>query len=119
MELFGYVCSPLCKAKAEAKKIKVPVYAGQKTVVEAQFWRKTGKISSAIAAVVVALLGFWFWYAWFGSIPHPIFSVRFTSVALFRPVPALREQPDCFPARRDFGALRPQVKKGNLVTSVD
>ncbi|MGA9450766.1 MAG: PQQ-binding-like beta-propeller repeat protein [Verrucomicrobiia bacterium] len=81
MELFGYVCSPLCKARAEAKKIKVPVYAGQKTVVEAQFWRKTGKISSAIAAVVVALLGFWFWYAWFGSIPHPIFSVRFTSVA--------------------------------------
>jgi len=81
MELFGYVCSPLCKARAEAKKIKVPVYAGQKSVVEAQFWRKTGKISSAIAVVAVVLLGFWFWYAWFGSFPHPIFSVRFTSVA--------------------------------------
>jgi hypothetical protein len=81
MELFGYLCSPLCKARAEAKKIRVPVYAGQKTMVEAQFWRKTGKISGAIAAVVVALLGFWFWYAWFGSVPHPIFSVRFTEVA--------------------------------------
>ncbi|MGA3285312.1 MAG: PQQ-binding-like beta-propeller repeat protein [Verrucomicrobiota bacterium] len=81
MELFGYVCSPLCKARAEAKKIKIPVYAGQKSVVEAQFWRKTSKISGAIAAVVVALLGFWFWYAWFGSVPHPIFSVRFTDVA--------------------------------------
>ncbi len=82
MELFGYVCSPLCKARAEAKKIEVPVYAGQKTVVEAQFWRKTGKISGAIAAVVVALFGFWFWYAWFGSVPHPVFSVRFTESAL-------------------------------------
>jgi len=81
MELFGYVCSPLCKARAEAKKIKVPVYAGQKTVVEAQFWRKTGKISSAIAAVAVALLGFWCWYAWFGSIPHPVFSVRYAEAA--------------------------------------
>ena len=81
MELFGYVCSPLCKARAEAKKIKVPVYAGQKSVVEAQFWRKTGKISGAIAAVVVALLGFWFWYAWFGSVPHVVFSVRFTEAA--------------------------------------
>jgi len=81
MELFGYVCSPLCKAKAEAKKINVPVYAGQKSVVEAQFWRKTGKISGAIAAVVVALLGFWSWYAWFGSVPHPVFSVRFTEAA--------------------------------------
>ena len=81
MELFGYVCSPLCKAKAEAKKIKVPVYAGQKTMVEAQFWRKAGRISWVIAAVVAALFGFWFWYAWFGSVPHPIFSVRFTEKA--------------------------------------
>src|SRR5208283_1331906 len=81
MELFGYVCSPLCKARAEARKINVPVYAGQKSVVEAQFWRKTGKISGAIAAVVVALFGFWFWYAWFGSVPHPVFSVRFTEAA--------------------------------------
>jgi hypothetical protein len=81
MELFGYVCSPLCKARAEARKIKVPVYAGQKSVVEGEFWRRTGKISGAIAAVVVALLGFWFWYAWFGSVPHPVFSVRFTEAA--------------------------------------
>src|SRR5208282_97191 len=81
MELFGYLCSPLCKARAEAKKIKVPVYAGQKSVVEAQFWRKTGIISGAIAVVVVALLGFWVWFAWFGSVPHPIFSVRFTDAA--------------------------------------
>ena len=81
MEHFGFVCSPLCKAKADARKINVPVYEGQKWVVEAQFWQKTGRITGAIAAVVVALLGVWFWYAWFGSVPHPVFSVRFTDAA--------------------------------------
>jgi hypothetical protein len=77
MENFGYVCSPLCKAKAEAQGIAVPVYARQKSVVEARRWRKTGLISGAATAVVVGLLGFWFWYAWFGSVLHPVFSLRF------------------------------------------
>src|ERR1019366_7853835 len=36
MELFGYVCSPLCKGKAESHGIKIPVYAGQKSVKEAR-----------------------------------------------------------------------------------
>jgi hypothetical protein len=30
-----------------------------------------------IAAVLVAALGFYTWYAWIGSVPHPIFSIRF------------------------------------------
>ena len=81
MENFGFVCSPLCKARADAKKIKVPVYEGQKWVVEAQYWQKVGRISAAIGAVVAVLLGFWFWYAWFGSVPHQVFSVRFTNAA--------------------------------------
>ncbi|MGA3265190.1 MAG: PQQ-binding-like beta-propeller repeat protein [Verrucomicrobiota bacterium] len=81
MELFGYVCSPLCNARAEAQKIHVPVYAGQKSVAEAQFWRKAGVTFGAVAVVMVALLGFWFWYAWFGSYPKPVFSVRFDNPA--------------------------------------
>ncbi|HXR03073.1 MAG TPA: PQQ-binding-like beta-propeller repeat protein [Verrucomicrobiae bacterium] len=81
MEHFGFVCSPLCKAKADARKIRVPVYEGQKWVVEAQYWQKIGRISAAIGAGVAVLLGFWFWYAWFGSVPHPVFSVRFTDAA--------------------------------------
>src|ERR1043166_6936841 len=40
MELFGYVCSPLCKAKADSHGIQVPVYAGQKSLVEARLWRR-------------------------------------------------------------------------------
>ena len=81
MENFGFVCSPLCKARADARKIKVPVYEGQKWVVEAQYWQKVGRISAAIGAGVAVLLGFWFWYAWFGSVPHQVFSVRFTNPA--------------------------------------
>jgi len=81
MELFGYVCSPLCKAKAESHGIDVPVYAGQKSVVEARLWRKVVWVSTGVGAVLVALLGFWFWYAWFGCLPRPVFSVRFPTPA--------------------------------------
>lgn len=81
MELFGYLCSPFCKTKAEALKIDVPVYAGQKTVVEAKYWKKVGKIFAAAGGVAAALFGFWFWYAWFGSVPHPAFAVRFDDPA--------------------------------------
>ena len=77
MELFGYFCSPLCKGKAEAQNIDVPVYAGRKDLVEAKFWRKTGLIIGAICTVLVLALGAWTWYAWFGSVPHTYLSVRF------------------------------------------
>jgi hypothetical protein len=77
LELFGYFCSPLCKGKAEAQNLDVPVYAGRKDVVEAKFWRKTGLVIGAIGTVILLALGAWTWYAWFGSVPHTFFSVRF------------------------------------------
>ena len=77
MELFGYVCSPLCKAKAESRGIHIPVYAGQKSVREARAWRRIGLVGGAIAGLVVALLGFWIWYAWIGSVPRVVWSVPF------------------------------------------
>src|SRR5208283_2891682 len=81
MELFGYVCSPLCKAKADSHGIEIPVYAGQKSVIETRRWRRMGLIAGGIGAVAAVVLGFWFWYAWFGSVPKPIFSVRFDEPA--------------------------------------
>ena len=77
MKLFGTVCSPLCRAKAEAQNINIPVYAGQSSVADARYWRKVGVIASSIAAVLVAALGFWTWYAWIGSVPHAAFFIRF------------------------------------------
>lgn len=77
MEMFGYFCSPLCKGKAEAQGLDVPVYAGQRDLVEGQFWRKTGLIAGVIAVLVVLFIGLWTWYAWFGSVPHKYFAVRF------------------------------------------
>ena len=77
LELFGYFCSPLCKNKADLQGVAVPVYAGQKFRGEARFWRKAGLIFGSLGAVLALALGFWIWYAWFGSVPHPDFSVRF------------------------------------------
>jgi hypothetical protein len=77
MELFGYVCSPLCKAKAESHGIKVPVYSGQKSIREARTWRKVTWIASLTGTAAAVILGFWFWYAWFGSVPTIVFAVRF------------------------------------------
>ena len=77
MEMFGFFCSPLCKNKADMQGKAVPVYAGQKFQVEAQFWRKTGLIFGSIVAAIVLFFGLWIWYAWFGAVPHPYFALRF------------------------------------------
>jgi hypothetical protein len=81
MELFGYVCSPLCRAKAEANGINVPVYALQKSVIEARQWRKIFRLGAAAGGGLVVLLCVWIWWAWFATVPHAVFSVRFPEVS--------------------------------------
>ena len=81
MELFGYVCSPLCRAKAESNGINVPVFAGQKSVIEAQLWRKVWRISAGVGAGVAVFICVWIWWAWFATVPHSIFSVRFPEMS--------------------------------------
>ena len=81
MSLFGHVCSPLCRTKAEAENLEVPVFAGQKTVAEAKYWRKAGLIARLAAVLVLGGFGFWVWYAWVGSVPHTVLSVHFDSIA--------------------------------------
>jgi outer membrane protein assembly factor BamB len=77
LQLFGYVCSPLCRAKAESHGINVPVYAGQKNVIEAKLWRKVVLITTSTLGGTALILGVWFWYAWFGQTPKPILAIRF------------------------------------------
>jgi outer membrane protein assembly factor BamB len=77
MELFGFFCSPHCKNKADMQGIAAPVYAGEKSRTEARFWRKTGLIFGIVVVLLVLFVGALVWYAWFGSVPHSYFSVRF------------------------------------------
>jgi hypothetical protein len=81
MEILGYVCSPLCKQKAELRGIEVPEYELQKSVVERRRSRKMGLVFGSAAAVIVLVLGVWFWWAWFGQKPTAIFATRFEKPA--------------------------------------
>ena len=77
MQLFGYVCSPHCKEKAELQGIELPVYAGQRDVAQNREWGKVVLVTKLAAGFTIVFLGVWFWYAWFGSRPKPSFAVRF------------------------------------------
>jgi outer membrane protein assembly factor BamB len=77
MQLFGYVCSPHCREKAEAQGIILPAYAGQRDTVERQYWGKIGLVVKLSLGVLALVLGVWFWYAWFGQRPKAAFAVRF------------------------------------------
>ncbi|MFM2294408.1 MAG: PQQ-like domain [Verrucomicrobiota bacterium] len=77
MELFGYACSPLCKAKASANGIELPVYENERAFVEARHWRKVGFAAAGVGAIVLALVGLWLWYIFAGCMPRPYFAVRF------------------------------------------
>lgn len=81
MRMFGYVCSPLCRNKAESRGQAVPVYALQKDVVEARRWRKRALVGGGVGGVLALLAGFWFWYAWFGSVPKVAYSYKFPDKA--------------------------------------
>jgi outer membrane protein assembly factor BamB len=58
MELFGHVCSPMCRARAEAQGITVPVYAGQKSVVEGKRRRIAGLLTTVAVVVGLGLLAY-------------------------------------------------------------
>lgn len=81
MELFGYVCSPRCRQKARFSGLNIPEFSGQRDVVQRRFWRRINLVAGALGSAVVAALGVWFWWVWFGSTPKPIFSVRFAEPA--------------------------------------
>lgn len=77
MEALGYVCSPLCKAKAQSHGITLPVYEGQRSVVQARYLKRVSRFLTTAVILAVLVGAFWFWYSWFGSEPKPVFAVRF------------------------------------------
>ncbi|EEF59253.1 PQQ-binding-like beta-propeller repeat protein [Pedosphaera parvula] len=77
MEMFGYVCSVYCRNQANSKKMSIPVYAQQRSAVQAKESGKARLIAYAIVGVLLLLLGGWIWYEWFGSMPKKVYSVAF------------------------------------------
>jgi len=91
LALFGYFCSPFCKAKADAENIRVPAYANLSTAVEARLLRRMARVFAAIAVLVVLILAAGGWYIFYGRLPHAVYSVPFEQRASFgqcRPVGA-------------------------------
>lgn len=81
VETFGPFCSPFCRNKVEGPSMNAPFHIGGKFSAQRAFWRKTGRISSIVGSILFCLLGFWFWYAWFGSVPRVYFSVRWNDIS--------------------------------------
>jgi hypothetical protein len=75
MEQFGYVCSVYCRQQAEAKRIKVPVYAHQKTVVQSRASANSKRMVMACLVLAFLFLGVWIWYSWFARDPKLVYSI--------------------------------------------
>jgi len=75
MEQFGHVCSVYCRQQATQRRIYVPAYAGQKSLVEAKSRALVKLLSYAAAMLVIAVLSLWFWYAWFARNPKIVYTV--------------------------------------------
>ncbi len=76
MEQFGYVCSAYCRQQATLKRIYIPVYAHQKSVVSDKSHALAKRLTFAITVLVVGVLGFWFWYTWFARDPKIVYVVH-------------------------------------------
>ena len=81
VEQFGPYCSPFCRNKVDGASMTAPSYGGRKFATEREFWRKTGTISKIVGGIALFLGAFWFWYAWVGSVPKVLFSVRWDDIS--------------------------------------
>ncbi|MDB6109365.1 MAG: Pyrrolo-quinoline quinone [Pedosphaera sp.] len=76
MEQFGHVCSVYCRQQATAKRIYVPVYANQKSVIQGKSLVLGKRITFAVVASTVVFMSLWIWYAWFARNPKVVFSLE-------------------------------------------
>ncbi|HXE43312.1 MAG TPA: hypothetical protein VN516_09835, partial [Candidatus Baltobacteraceae bacterium] len=58
-----------------------PVFAGRGDLVEKRFWRKVGAIFAIVGVSAALFIGGWTWYAWYGAVPHTVFSVKFDDIS--------------------------------------
>ena len=95
LETFGPFCSPFCRNKVEGASMGAVVHVGQRQVRQNVFWNKTGTIAKIGGSIAFVLAVFWFWYAWFGSVPHKALSFA-GMIFRIRELPALSATTNCF-----------------------
>ena len=71
MEQFGFLCSVYCQQQAAARKIKVPVYEGQRIRREATERRKGKRLLALAGVLAVLLVVAWGYYRFYASKPRP------------------------------------------------
>jgi len=76
MEQFGYVCSTYCRKRAEQTGMDLPVYGKQRAVIAARVVWVGALVWRTGVFLVIALLGAWIWYTFFGSQPRVIYSEK-------------------------------------------
>ena len=76
MALFGHVCSAYCAGQAERAGVTLPIYEGQRDVIERHFWKKVRTVVYALLAVTAVLAGVALWYNFAGSRPKPSYIVK-------------------------------------------
>ena len=81
MALFGYVCSSFCKNEAEQRRIDLPVYQNQTTLITKRRSGKIGLVIGSTCLVLALFLGTYLWYRLIGSHPRVIFSRQFATPA--------------------------------------
>ncbi len=78
MQTSGFICSPLCKLRAQQQGLEIPECDRQDSVVTRR--RGQGRkllalgINTLVAGLVIALLGGWIWYTFWGAKPAVAFS---------------------------------------------
>lgn len=76
MEDFGFLCSAYCKGQAQARKLDVPVFAGQRYQKFKSESRDQGLLIKASVAVVSLIIGVYIWYWFVGSRPKQAFKIE-------------------------------------------
>ncbi len=81
--LFAGCCSPLCKEQAALRGGKVSRSGRQYESDEARRLRHFGWLVKLGLCLALLVLGAWLWYAWWGSRPRPVVTLRFENDPAF------------------------------------
>jgi len=79
MKKWGYFCSTACRHQAEERRMDIPIYEGQESVIREKMQKKARLITMGVVSLLIGLGLLWGWYSFFGSKPSVKFSVKIRS----------------------------------------